>query len=175
MAEKKNNTKVVRVADWMTEEVLAVETFDSIAIARQLMAKHRVNQLPVLDNNHLVGIVTDRDIRDAYPTSMMINRGEEIDRFAAKVTVEEAMTHDIFIVRPETPLATAVGLLRRHRIGSLPVVQNKNLVGIITRSDILDFVLRDGAKLARKSGNKGSRRRTPKKGRRRRQSAKRNT
>jgi acetoin utilization protein AcuB len=175
MAEKKNNTKVVRVADWMTEEVLAVETFDSIAIARQLMAKHRVNQLPVLDNNHLVGIVTDRDIRDAYPTSMMINRGEEIDRFAAKVTVEEAMTHDIFIVRPETPLATAVGLLRRHRIGSLPVVQNKNLVGIITRSDILDFVLRDGAKLARKSGKKGSRRRAPKKGRRRRQSAKRNT
>lgn len=174
MAEKKNNTKVVRVADWMTEEVLAVETFDSIAIARQLMAKHRVNQLPVLDNNHLVGIVTDRDIRDAYPTSMMINRGEEIDRFAAKVTVEEAMTHDIFIVRPETPLATAVGLLRRHRIGSLPVVQNKNLVGIITRSDILDFVLRDGAKLARKSGKKGSRRRAPKKGRRRRQSAKRN-
>jgi acetoin utilization protein AcuB len=174
MAENKNRAKVVRVADWMTEEVLAVETFDSIAIARQLMAKHRVNQLPVLDNNHLVGIVTDRDIRDAYPTSMMINRGEEIDRFAAKVTVEEAMTHDLFIVRPETPLATAVGLLRRHRIGSLPVVQNKSLVGIITRSDILDFVLSDGAKRARKGGKKGSRRSAPKKGRRR-QSAKRNT
>jgi CBS domain-containing membrane protein len=107
---------------------------------------------------------------------MMINRGEEIDRFAAKVTVEEVMTHDIFIVRPETPLATAVGLLRRHRIGSLPVVQNKNLVGIITRSDILDFVLSDGAKRARKGGKKGSRGRAPKKGRRRRrQSAKRNT
>jgi len=163
MAEKKNHGQVVRVADWMTEEVLAVESFDSIALARQVMAKHRVNQLPVLDNDHLVGIVTDRDIRDAYPTSMMINRGEEIDRFAAKVTVEEVMTHDIFIVRPETPLATAVGLLRRHRIGSLPVVQNKNLVGIITRSDILDFVLSDGAK----RGKKGSRRRAPKKGRRR--------
>jgi len=167
MAENKNHAKVVRVADWMTQEVLAVESFDSIALARQVMAKHRVNQLPVLDNDHLVGIVTDRDIRDAYPTSMMINRGEEIDRFAAKVTVEEVMTHDIFIVRPETPLATAVGLLRRHRIGSLPVVQNKNLVGIITRSDILDFVLSDGTKRARKGGKKGSRRRAPKKGRRR--------
>jgi len=163
MAEKKNHAKLVRVADWMTEKVLAVETFDSIALARQLMAKHRVNQLPVLDNDHLVGIVTDRDIRDAYPTSMMINRGQEIDRFAAKVTVEEVMAHDIFVVRPETPLATAVGLLRRHRIGSLPVVQNKALVGIITRSDILDFVLRDGAKRARKGGNKGARRRAPKK------------
>ncbi len=167
MAEKKNHAKLVRVADWMTEEVLAVETFDSIALARQLMAKHRVNQLPVLDNDHLVGIVTDRDIRDAYPTSMMINRGQEIDRFAAKVTVEEVMTHDIFVVRPETSLATAVGLLRRHRIGSLPVVQNKALVGIITRSDILDFVLRDGAKRARKGGNKRARRRAPKKSSRR--------
>lgn len=140
-AEIKQNLKNIRVADWMTETVLAMETFDSIAIARQLMAKHRVNQLPVLDNDHLIGIVTDRDIRDAYPTSMMIDRTEEIDRFAEKITVEEVMTHDVFIVRPETPLATAVGLLRRHRIGSLPVLKNGKLVGIITRSDILDFVL----------------------------------
>ena len=51
------------------------------------------------------------------------------------------MTHDVFIVQPDTPLTTAVALLRRHRIGSLPVMKNKDLVGIITRSDILDFVL----------------------------------
>ena len=149
MADLKPNPKNIRVGDWMTETVLAVETFDSIAIARQLMAKHRVNQLPVLDNDHLIGIVTDRDIRDAYPTSMMIDRAEEIDRFAEKITVEEVMTHDVFIVRPETPLATAVGLLRRHRIGSLPVLKNGKLVGIITRSDVLDFVLsRTGKKSA---------------------------
>lgn len=154
MVQKRNQGAPVRVADWMTEGVLAVETFDSIAIARQLMAEHRVNQLPVVDDDHLVGIVTDRDIRDAYPTSMMINRAKEIDRFAAKITVEEVMTHDIFVVRPDTPLKTAVGLLRRHRIGALPVVQNKHLVGIITRSDILDFVLNDGAGLAAKAGRK---------------------
>ena len=142
MAAKTNNKKWITVSEWMTEKVLAVETFDSIAIARQLMAKHRVNQLPVLDNDNLVGIVTDRDIRDAYPTCLLIHRGKEIDRFAEKITVEEVMTHDVFIVRPETSLTTAVGLLRRHRIGSLPVMQDKNLVGIITRSDILDFVLR---------------------------------
>ena len=141
MANVQKDPQTIRVAEWMTENVLAVETFDSIAIARQLMAKHRVNQLPVLDRNHLVGIVTDRDIRDAYPTSMMINRGKEIDNFAGKITVEEVMTHDLFIVRPETPLAAAVGLLRRHRIGSLPVVKDRQLIGIITRSDILDFVL----------------------------------
>lgn len=150
MAKNANGKKSISVSEWMTEKVLAVETFDSIAIARQLMAKHRVNQLPVLDNDHLVGIVTDRDIRDAYPTSLMINRGEEIDRFADKITVEEVMTHDVFIVRPETSLTTAVGLLRRHRIGSLPVMKEKSLVGIITRSDILDFVLRGGSRNGRR-------------------------
>ena len=139
--EKTKNSNGVRVADWMSERVLAVETVDSIGVARQLMAKHRVNQLPVLENEKLVGIVTDRDIRDAYPTSMMINRGKEIDRFADSVMVEEVMSHDVMVVRPDMPLAAAVGLLRRHRIGSLPVMKSGKLVGIITRSDILDFVL----------------------------------
>ena len=146
MARQKTKSKTMCVADWMSTGVLAVETFDSIAIARQLMAKHRVNQLPVLDNDRLIGIVTDRDIRDAYPTSMMINHTQAIDQFAEKVTVEEVMTRDIFIVRPETPLLQAVSLLRKHRIGSLPVVQNQQLAGIITRSDILDFVLSGPAK-----------------------------
>ncbi|HXG52658.1 MAG TPA: CBS domain-containing protein [candidate division Zixibacteria bacterium] len=137
--------KTIRVADWMSEQVLAVEVFDSLNTARQLMAKHRINQLPVLDNDRLVGIVTDRDIRDAYPTSMLIGRAREIDRFAERYTVEEVMTHNILTVQPETPLLTAVELLRRHRIGSLPVVKAGKLVGIITRSDILDFVLSGGS------------------------------
>jgi len=149
MAGRNQQLESIRVEDWMTESVLAVDTYDSIAIARQLMAKHRVNQLPVLDNDHLVGIVTDRDIRDAYPTSMMIDQTQAIDSFAEKVTVEEVMTHDVLIVRPETPLGAAVGLLRKHRIGALPVVQEKNLVGIITRSDILDYVLDGGPKRKR--------------------------
>ena len=104
MQSGEHKMKQIRVADWMTETVLAVETFDSISIARQLMAKHRINQLPVLDNDVLVGIVTDRDLRDAYPTSMMIDRGKAIDRFADSVTVEEVMSHDVFTVRPDTPL-----------------------------------------------------------------------
>ena len=91
MVPENRESRKLRVADWMTETVLAVETFDSIGVARQIMAKHRINQLPVLDNEALVGIVTDRDLRDAYPTSMMIDRGEEIDRFADSVTVEEVM------------------------------------------------------------------------------------
>ena len=174
MAAKKVIAKTIRVADWMTEGVLAVETFDSIAVARRLMAKHRVNQLPVLDNDRLVGIVTDRDIRDAYPTSLKINRAEEIDRFADKITVEEVMTHDVFVVRPDTALATAVGLLRRHRIGALPVIKDQKLQGIITRSDILDFVLRDGVGRKQKRARSRPSAAKPSRRKRRRRGAKTN-
>jgi len=132
---------MIPVSEWMTRKVLTVEVFDSIGLARRLMVKNRVNQLPVLDDGKLVGIVTDRDIRDAYPTSMVIDRAREIDQFAETYTVEEVMSHNVLTVRPDTPLATTVKLLRRHRIGSLPVVEKSKLVGIITRSDILDFVL----------------------------------
>jgi len=154
-----NQTKKnLRVADWMSSGVLVVEPEDSIAVARQLMAKHRVNQLPVVSHEKLVGLVTDRDVRDAYPTSMMINRGKEIDRFADSIAVEEVMTHDLLVVRPESALATAVGLLRRHRIGSLPVIRGDKLVGIITRSDILEFVLSGaGIKSLGKQSTKGRR------------------
>ena len=136
----------IKVAEWMSEGVLAVEINDAISVARQLIAKHRINQLPVLENERLVGIVTDRDIRDAYPTSLMIGHTKEIDKFAESHTVEEVMTHDVFTVEPETPLASAVALLRHHRIGSLPVLKGGQLIGIITRSDILDFVLDGGVK-----------------------------
>ena len=158
--EHEKNANGIKVADWMTETVLAVEIYDSISVARQLMAKHRVNQLPVLDHERLMGIVTDRDIRDAYPTSMLIGRTKEIDKFAESYTVEEVMTHDVFTVEPETPLATAVALLRHHRIGSLPVIKAKQLVGIITRSDILDFVL-SGAGIKVRRARKKARKKMP--------------
>ncbi|MBI2090540.1 MAG: CBS domain-containing protein [Deltaproteobacteria bacterium] len=138
MAMRSSN---ITVSQWMTKEVMTVEVFDSIGLARRIMAENRINQLPVLDGGKLVGIVTDRDIRDAYPTSMVINRGKEIDRFADTYTVEEVMSFNVMTVHSQTPLATAVRLLREHRIGSLPVVDGGKLVGIVTRSDILDFVL----------------------------------
>lgn len=132
---------MVRVSDCMTKPVTTVAVIESIGYARRMMAERRINQLPVLDDGKLVGIVTDRDIRDAYPTSLVIDRAKEIDSFADTYTVEEVMSYNVITVRPTTSLAAAVKLLRRHRIGSLPVVERDKLVGIITRSNILDFVL----------------------------------
>ena len=58
----------VRVRDWMKHPVHTVKPRDSIAHARALLEEHRINQLPVIVNGNVVGIVTDRDLRDAFPS-----------------------------------------------------------------------------------------------------------
>jgi acetoin utilization protein AcuB len=129
------------VSHWMTKTVVTVKPHDTVRQARELLSKHRINQLPVVVNDKLVGIVTDRDIRDAYPSSLRLLRGKDIDDFADAHTVEEVMTYNVIVVNPHTSLREATQRLRRQRLGALPVVDNAQLVGIITRSDLLDALL----------------------------------
>ena len=103
--------------------------------------KHHINQLPVVAKGKLVGIVTDRDIRDAYPSSLRLFRGKEVDEFADSYTVEEVMTYNVVTISPQTPIREAAQQLRKQRFGALPVVEKGKVVGIITRSDFLDALL----------------------------------
>ena len=106
------------------------------------MAQHRVNQLPVFEGPRLVGIVTDRDLRDAFPSlaETVIQSRRRLPKGAdpSAIPVEDVMTHDVLTVEPDTPLADAARLLRRERIGALPVVSAGRVVGIVTRSDLLE-------------------------------------
>ena len=81
------------VSRWMTKSVLTIKPHDTLRHARERLAKYRINQLPVVVNDKLVGIVTDRDIRDAYPSSLRLLHGKDIDEFGDSHTVEEVMTY----------------------------------------------------------------------------------
>jgi acetoin utilization protein AcuB len=131
----------MNVAKWMTKSVMTIKPRDSLRHARECMVRHRINQLPVVVNDKLVGIVTDRDVRDAYPSSLRLFRGKDIDEFGESHIVEELMTYNVVTVSPQTSLREAAQRLRKQRFGALPVVEDGKLVGIITRSDILDALL----------------------------------
>jgi acetoin utilization protein AcuB len=128
--------------DRMTRRVHAVRPLDSIQHARELMATHRLNQLPVLAEGRLVGIVTDRDLRDAFPSVFESTRVEPHRPMPhtdpKDIRVEEVMTANVLTVKPQDALVDVARLMRRERIGALPVVDGKHVVGIITRSDVLD-------------------------------------
>jgi len=129
------------VSQWMTKSVLTINPHDTLKQARALMTKHRVNQLPVVVDDKVVGIVTDRDLRDAYPSSMRLLRGKDIEEFADSHTVEEVMTFNVVTLGPDASLREAAQHVRKQRFGALPIVAHGKLVGIITRSDLLDAAL----------------------------------
>jgi acetoin utilization protein AcuB len=121
----------------MTRQPVTIKPRDTLLRARQLVARREINQLPVVKDKKLVGILTDRDIRDAYPPSVAMYTGTSIDRYARSHFVEEAMTYNLITIAPNARVREAAILLRRNRIGALPVVIGEKLAGIFTRSDLI--------------------------------------
>jgi acetoin utilization protein AcuB len=130
----------MRIESRMKHPVHTVKPHDSVAHARELLERHRVNQLPVVVDDRLVGIVTDRDLRDAFPSVLDTAAGRR-PRAGARpedVPVEDVMTRDVITLAPADRLAEAARVMRRQRIGAVPIVAHGRLVGLVTRSDVLD-------------------------------------
>jgi acetoin utilization protein AcuB len=133
----------MRISAWMKHPVVTVKPRDSAQHAREVMEKHRINQLPVITDDRLVGIVTDRDLRDAFPSvfesapSFRRQRAQH-ETDPATIPVEDVMTRDVLSLAPGAFLADAARIMRRERIGAIPVLDGQRLVGILTRSDVLD-------------------------------------
>jgi len=132
----------VELQKWMTHPVHTLKPLDSIRHAREIMETHRVNQLPVVVNGHVVGIVTDRDLRDAFPSVFETSRPVKPKKGEPgtnpdTIRVQDVMTENVLTLGPNETVATAAQVMRRERIGALPIVDGGRLVGIITRSDVL--------------------------------------
>jgi acetoin utilization protein AcuB len=143
---KKLSPIKTKIRRWMSSPVRTVKPLDTAAHARHLLEEYRINQLAVLEDDRLVGIVTDRDLRDAFPSVIDVLRGEarrgrRTYTQPEEVSVEMVMAANPKTLDPEDDLGAAARLLRRERIGALPIVEDHRLVGILTRSDLLDALL----------------------------------
>ena len=132
----------MRIENWMAKPVITVRPRDSVADARSVLERHRINQLPVVVNGRLVGIVTDRDLRNASDTMRVSGTSAGVsldleDVAPEEITVETVMSAKVMKLKPQDDVKEAADLMRRERIGGIPIVDRKNLVGIITRSDVL--------------------------------------
>ena len=126
------------VERFMTPNPITASPSTSLRKALELLETHRIRQLPVVQGKRLVGIITDRDIRQMLPSSLAMP--EELERFrvwGARVKVGEVMTRRVFSVTPETSAHRAARLMVEHRIGCLPVLRGSTLVGIVTTVDLL--------------------------------------
>jgi len=125
------------VKDWMTEDVIVLDENASIMKASQIMKENNIRRIPVVRAGKLVGIVSDRDIKEATPSKATALDVHELYYLLSEVRVKDIMTPDPITVRPEDTVEYAAVLMLENRISGLPVVDEENrVVGIITQTDV---------------------------------------
>ena len=127
----------MHVRTMMQTEVVTVTPDTSLAAAQRLMRAQRIRHLPVVSGDRLVGIVTDRDIREATPSpATTLSRGE-IAYQMDTTPVKTCMTREVLSIAPDTDMVHATRLLLERRFGCLPVVEARTLIGVVTELDCL--------------------------------------
>ena len=126
------------VRDSMTREVVTVGPETTAAKALALCREKGIRHLPVLEGGWLVGMISDRNLRSATPALGDPNRAEALER----IRVADEMVKEVATVRPEDPIEEAAIEMYERKIGCLPVVDDDDLVGIVTSSDVMRAFVR---------------------------------
>ena len=126
------------VRDSMTREVVTVGPETTAAEALALCREKGIRHLPVLEGGWLVGMISDRDLRSATPALGDPDRAEALER----IRVADEMAKEVATVRPEDPIEEAAIEMYERKIGCLPVVDDGDLVGIVTSSDVMRAFVR---------------------------------
>lgn len=136
--------KQLLVRDLMTSEVETVQPSSTLAELLDLLQERNIRHVPVVDDEgELVGLVTQRDLLRrslAARGDLPLTVREEV---VSHRTVDEFMTAGVMTVDPDAPLGEAAELILDNKLGCLPVVEGPHLVGIITESDFVAYVLED--------------------------------
>lgn len=136
------------VKDWMAIDPVVLSPDDTVQHARTLLRDRGIRHLPVVGEGKLIGIISDRDVSI---DDRSLRRLEALERIGEAVgegkPVEAIMSTSVHTIGPEASVGDAARLMLSRRISALPVVEDRNLVGIITTTDCLLAALTTDADL----------------------------
>ena len=128
---------MMTIAKIMSSAPVVVEPKVPLREAYRVMAEHRIRHIPVVSADGLVGVISDRDVREALPSPMSPGEAMEFAAAMDRIPVWEVMAEEVVTVTPRTSLAEAAHMLAGRKIGCLPVLDAGRLVGIVTETDML--------------------------------------
>lgn len=141
----------LRVADLMTRHVHTLTPMQSLPLAESLMGLHHIRHIPVVDERRrVVGLVTHRDLLAAKISALAPLSDDERSSLQLAVPVSRIMRVEVWTVAPDALAVNAARIMREHRFGCLPVVEDGRLAGILAEADLL-AVLTDSLELDRPS------------------------
>jgi acetoin utilization protein AcuB len=129
------------IRDIMTWDVVSVSSDTPIMEARKIMNAHNIRRLPVVDKGKLVGMISRDGITRASPSPATSLSVWEINYLVAKMTVKDIMSKNLVTITPDTTVESAVALAQSKGVGALPVVEDGQMVGIVTTDDFFYKIL----------------------------------
>ncbi len=134
--------QMITIEEFMTPEPYTLRETDSINDAWEIMIGKHVRHIPITDdNNHVLGLVTQRDVLAATDPGAIREAKSASHEVKSDVTLSEIMIRDVTVIHKEDSLRKAALYLQSHKYGCLPVVLDDRLVGIITDSDFIDIAI----------------------------------
>ena len=129
------------VKDFMTRKVIYISPDTTVAHAADMMREQGIHRLPVIENDKLVGLVTEGTIAEASPSKATSLSIYEMNYLLNKTKVKDVMIRDVITVSKFASLEDATYLMLQHKVGILPVVDNGQLAGVITDRDVFKAFL----------------------------------
>jgi len=129
------------VRERMKHPVITVKPEMQITDALNMMRREHIRRAPVVKNSKLVGIVSDKDLLNASPSSATSLSIWEMNYLLSKVQVKDVMTKNVLTITEDTTIEEAARIMSDHKIGGLPVMRGENIVGIITETDLFKIFL----------------------------------
>ena len=133
---------MTQLSEIMNRDMVTVDKHTSLRMARRILDQYRIRHLLVVEGKRLVGIVTDRDLRQAAPSSKSPLTLSERQEFMDELKVLEVMSRKLITASSTTTIREAAKVMVSEKIGCLPVVDGNQLVGIVTQADLLEMLVR---------------------------------
>jgi acetoin utilization protein AcuB len=129
------------IGERMSRPVVTIPPDLPIAEALDLMKREHIRRCPIIDDGKLVGIISDKDLLNASPSPVTTLSIWEMHYLLSKITVSEVMTKNVLTVAEDTPIEEAARIMADNKIGGLPVMRDRVVVGIITETDLFKIFL----------------------------------
>jgi acetoin utilization protein AcuB len=131
------------IKDWMTTNVLTVDENTSLMRATRMMKENSIRRLPVVSHGKLIGIITDRDVKDASPSKTTSLDIHELYYVLSEMKVKDVMTPFPLVLSGDDSLEKAAVIMLESKISGLPVVDKTgHLTGLLSETDVLRAFIR---------------------------------
>ena len=126
------------IKDWMAKDVLTVEEDASLMRVTRIMKENNIRRVPIVTQGKLIGIITDRDVKDASPSKAASMDIHELHRMMSAIKVTEVMTPSPMTLSGNDSLEKAAMIMLESKISGMPVADaNGHLIGLISETDVL--------------------------------------